>query len=82
MSEKMQFPLEWTQEVAKKSKIVRQPSPCETVDFPPLSGRYATLTANGNTKKIVELPDYGEVKIVTHGGKITFIETTTKEKVE
>lgn len=35
----------------------------------------------GFTKEL-QLPDYGEVKIITHAGKITFIETTTKEKVE
>ena len=35
----------------------------------------------GTTKEIT-LPLFGEVRIITHGGKITFIETTEKEKVE
>lgn len=30
----------------------------------------------------VELPDYGETKIVTHQAKVTFVEKATKEKVE
>jgi hypothetical protein len=32
-------------------------------------------------KHEVWLPDYGEVKIITHAGQITLIETTTKEKI-
>lgn len=37
------------------------------------------MLPNGKTHTI---PPYGETKIVTHGGKVTFIETSVKEKVE
>lgn len=30
----------------------------------------------------VDLPDYGETKIVTHRSKVTFVEKATKEQVE
>ena len=43
---------------------------------------YIEIVPKRGSHSIRLLPDYGEVKIVTHGGKITFIETTTKEKVE
>lgn len=33
-------------------------------------------------KRVLNLPEYGEVRIITHAGKVTFVETTTKEKVE
>lgn len=40
------------------------------------------IIESGEVRKIVALPVYGEVKIICHNGKITFIETTVKEKVD
>lgn len=37
---------------------------------------------DGELKRIVRPPEYGEVRIITHGGKVTFVETVSKEKVE
>lgn len=45
----------------------------------------ATIKIDRGTHDIthnIKLPDYGEVRIIIHAGKITFVETTTKEKVE
>ena len=33
-------------------------------------------------RKIIPLPEYGEVRIICADGKVKFIETTTKEKVD
>jgi len=42
----------------------------------------AILMRGDNVIEEVTLPDYGETKIVTHGAKVTFVETGTKRKVE
>ncbi|SPF51138.1 conserved hypothetical protein [Candidatus Desulfosporosinus infrequens] len=39
-----------------------------------------TLSHDGKDKTIT-LPDYGEVKIVCHDGKVKTVETTVKEKI-
>jgi len=44
--------------------------------------RTKTLTVTENEKtKTITLPDYGEVKIICHDGKIKTIETTIKEQM-
>jgi hypothetical protein len=42
--------------------------------------RTVKITDYDNTKEI-DLPDYGEIKIVCHAGKIKTIETTVKEQM-
>ena len=39
------------------------------------------IIQDGEKQKTVNLPDYGEVKIICHDGKIKTIETTVKEKM-
>lgn len=34
-----------------------------------------------NKEKVINLPDYGEIKIVCHDGKVKMIETTVKEQM-
>lgn len=43
---------------------------------------HAIILKNSQAIKDIELPEYGEVKIVCHAGKVTLVEITKKEKVE
>ena len=62
-------------------KAERQPSVMPQYDYIPLSP-YITVPTGGGKGKHIPLPNYGEVKIITHAGKVTFIETSVKEKGE
>lgn len=66
---------------SKERVRVVKPSPVPTQHWPPISGRYVTITDANETKKIVELPAFGEVTVISHGKEIR-VETTVKEKVE
>ena len=39
------------------------------------------IVTENEKKKTITLPDYGEVKIVCHDGRIKTIETTVKEQM-
>ena len=45
-----------------------------------LKKKTLTITDNDKTKTIA-LPNYGEIKIVCHDGKVKTIETTVKEQM-
>ena len=39
------------------------------------------IIQDGDKQKTIILPDYGEVKITCHDGKVKIIEQTTKEQM-
>lgn len=53
------------------------------VSPPPPPGQLTIIVKRGdNVIKSALLNDFAETKIVTHAGKVTFIETAVKEKIE
>ncbi|WP_304459061.1 XtrA/YqaO family protein [Alicyclobacillus sendaiensis] len=40
------------------------------------------IVQSDGTMNARALPPYGEIRIVTHDGRITLVETVTKEKIE
>lgn len=63
------------------SLVERAPSRLKQEPWPPVSGRYITITTGGKPKEHIELPRYGEVLVISHGDQIRY-ETTVKGKVE
>jgi len=53
----------------------------QEIDESKLGGRAIMVVDGYRLIKLCKLPEYGEVKIVTHAGKVTFVEKVTKEKV-
>lgn len=55
----------------------------KAVTPPPPPGQLTVVLKRGDKViKTQPLPDFGETKIVTHGARVTFVEASTKEKVE
>lgn len=65
MSKSLPFLNELQQELARRMSLIKK-----------------TLVVTENEKtKTITLPDYGEVKIICHDGRIKTIEVTTKEQM-
>lgn len=43
--------------------------------------KYEVIIIEGQKRKIIALPDYGEIKIVCHDGRVKFVEKTVKEQL-
>ena len=40
-----------------------------------------TIDEHSRGKKVIKIPEYGEIKIICHDGKVKTVETTIKEKM-
>ncbi|EGO6069693.1 hypothetical protein IUT36_002394 [Enterococcus faecalis] len=58
------------------------------VDFKPaklselenFDGKHVIILVSNGQTKVADLPDHGVVEVVSHAGKVTFIEQKIKEK--
>jgi len=57
-------------------------NPLVSLDIEDLDVPAVVVVQNDDTMTAWTLPTYGEVRIVTHGGRVKLVETVTKEKME
>ena len=45
------------------------------------STKHEVIILDGDKKKVITLPNYGEIKIICHDGRVKTVEKTVKEQM-